>query len=358
MLRMVPLSQEGEDRRLTASLPHPQLLPMQRTLPASLYRDPAIYGREREAVFAAGWQFLGHDSEAPYPGDYIAGDVAGRPVLAVRGQDGMLRGFHNVCRHRAGPLVMDPRGSCGAELTCKYHGWRYTLDGRLRSAVDFGAAEGFDPRAFGLFPVALQSWRGFVFVNTDGKAAPLSDLTAPLDKLFDERGVVAGPATLRRSHDLACNWKAYVENYLEGYHIGAVHPALAAEVDALNYRVRMEGAVAVHEVPTLSGVNDGLWAWMWPNLAFNVYRYGLMVEHMKPIGHDRTRLEYLYFYDPETADMDAVLAASDTLTNEDKTICEAVQRNLDAGVYDWGVLSPRHETAVGSFQGRVAEALG
>lgn len=331
---------------------------MQRTLPARLYRDPAAFAAERTGVFAAGWQFLGHETEAPAAGDYMARDVAGWPVLAVRGKDGMLRGFHNVCRHRAGPLVMDAAGNCGGELTCKYHGWRYALDGRLRSAVDFGAAEGFDPREFGLHPVRTQTWRGFVFVNIDGQAAPLEELVAPLDGLFDTRGVTVGPATLRRSHELACNWKTYVENYLEGYHIGAVHPALAAEVDTAGYRVRMDGAVAVHEVPTLSGVNDGLWAWLWPNLAFNVYRHGVMVEHMQPVGHDRTRLDYLYFHDPETADMDAVLAASDTLTHEDKAICEAVQKNLDAGIYDWGALSPKHEVGVSWFQRRVAEALG
>ena len=331
---------------------------MQRTLPAVAYRDPAVFGRERTAVFAACWQFLGHEGEMPAAGDYLAGDVAGWPVLAVRGGGGGLRGLHIVCRHRAGPLVSDAKGNCGGELACRYHGWRYALDGRLRSAVAFGASEGFDARDFGLHPVRLETWRGFVFINIDGEAGPLCELVAPLDRLMDERGVTLGPATLRRSHDLACNWKAYVENYLEGYHIDVVHPALAAEVDTASYVVRMDGAVAVHEVPTHSGVNDGLWAWLWPNLAFNVYRYGLMVEHMQPIGHDRTRLDYLYFYDPARADMDAVLAASDALTHEDKVICEAVQRNLDAGVYDWGVLSPRHEIAVGWFQQRVSEAAG
>jgi choline monooxygenase len=331
---------------------------MQPTLPAALYRDPAVFQRERQGVFAAGWQFLGHEREAAGEGDYLAGDVAGWPVLAVRGKDGVLRGFHNVCRHRAGPLVGDGAGNCGGELTCRYHGWRYALDGRLRSAVDFGAAEGFDPRDFGLHPVRLEVWRGFVFVNINGQAGPLEDLVAPLGRLMDERGVTVGPATLRRGHDLGCNWKTYVENYLEGYHIDMVHPGLAAEVDTASYNVRMDGAVAVHEVPTASGVNDGLWAWLWPNLAFNVYRYGLMVEHMQPVGHGRTRLDYLYFYDPATADMDAVLAASDALTREDKVICEAVQKNLDAGVYDQGVLSPRHEVGVAWFQSRVAESLG
>ncbi len=331
---------------------------MQLTLPSRQYRDPAAYQTERRTVFAAGWQFLGHEVEAHQPGDYLAGDVAGQPVLAVRGPDGVLRGFHNVCRHRAGPLVADGRGHCGEILTCKYHGWRYALDGRLRSAVDFGAAEGFDPREFGLFPVRLQTWRGFVFVNLDGQAGPLEELVAPLERLFAARDMTLAPAILRRSHDIACNWKTYVENYLEGYHIPAVHPALAAEVDASGYKVRMDGAVAIHEVPTLSGVNDGLWAWLWPNLAFNVYRYGMMVEHMRPIGHGKTRLDYLYFYDPQTADMEAVLAASNQLTAEDVEICEAVQRNLDAGVYDTGVLSPRHEDGVAWFQARIAQALG
>lgn len=330
---------------------------MQLTLPARHYRDPETYARERTAVFGAGWQFLGHEAEVTEVGDYVSGDLAGWPVLVVRGSDRTLRGFHNVCRHRAGPLVTEPKGQCGGELTCRYHGWRYALDGRLRSAVDFGAAEGFDPREFGLHPVTVGLWRGFIFVNADGKAGPLEDLVAPMEALFAARGVTLAPATLRRSHDLACNWKTYVENYLEGYHISAVHPALAAEVDGSAYRVRMDGAVAIHEVPTLSGVNDGLWAWMWPNLAFNVYRYGMMVEHMRPIGHDRTRLDYLYFYDPATDDMEAILKASDLLTLEDKIICEAVQKNLDAGIYETGVLSPRHEDGVAWFQSQIARAL-
>lgn len=329
---------------------------MQQTLPAALYRDPLAYGRERAAVFDAGWQFLGHESELPAEGDYLASEAAGRPVVAVRAAGGEIKAFHNVCRHRAGPLTQDGRGNCGGELVCRYHGWRYALDGRLRSAVGFGAAEGFDPRAFGLVPVRLALWRGFLFVNLGGEAEPLEALLAPLDRLFEERGVHLPAASFRRSHDLACNWKTYVENYLEGYHIGPVHPALAEEVEVEHYRVTMHGAVALHEVPTRSGVNDGLWAWVWPNLAFNVYRYGLMVEHMRPIGHDRTRLDYLYFHEPG-ADLTAMLAASDQLTAEDKAICEAVQRNLDAGVYDIGVLSPRHEVGVGWFQSRIATLL-
>jgi choline monooxygenase len=330
---------------------------MQSTLPTRFYSDPTVYDAERRGVFAAGWQFLGREVELSAPGDYIAAEIAGYPLLAVRGADGQIRGFHNVCRHRAGPLVDDGIGSCGKELTCRYHGWRYALDGRLRSAVGFGAAEGFDPREFGLYPAAVQVWRGFVFVNADAKATPLAALVAPLEALFAERDIRMAPAVTRRSHDIACNWKTYVENYLEGYHIGPIHPELAAEIEVEDYRVTMHGEVAIHDVPTRSGANNGLWAWLWPNLAINVFRYGLMVEHMKPIGPDRTRLDYLYFHD-EGDDMAAVLEASDQLTGQDRDICEAVQRNLDAGVYQTGVLSPRHEGAVGWFQNRIAGLVG
>ena len=133
---------------------------MQRTLPARLYGNPDAWTRERAAVFGSAWLFLGHEGEAAASGDWIATDIAGHRLLAVRGKDGVLRAFHNVCRHRAGPLVEGASGRCEGELVCAYHGWRYALDGRLRAATGFGNADGFDPRAFGLLAVRLETWRG------------------------------------------------------------------------------------------------------------------------------------------------------------------------------------------------------
>jgi len=329
---------------------------MQATLPARLYGCPEAWVREREAVFGRAWLFIGHEAEATAPGDWIAGDIAGHRLVAVRGPDGMLRAFHNVCRHRAGPLVQGERGRCEGELVCAYHGWRYALDGRLRAATGFGPAEGFDPREFGLLQVRLELWRGLVFVNLDPEAAPLSELTAPLEALMVERGLDLAAPALRRSHDLACDWKVYAENYLEGYHIGAVHPVLAGELGAAEYRVRVEGDVVVQEAV---GVNDGpqagVWGWLWPNLGLNVYRDGAMIERMTPVGPGRTRLDYLFLNDGGEAALGEALGASDRLTKEDARICEAVQANLSAGAYDRGVLSPRHEAGVAWFQSRIAE---
>ena len=329
---------------------------MQVTLPARLYGCPDAWARERTGVFGRAWLFLGHEAEAAAPGDWIATDVAGHRLLAVRGKDGVLRAFHNVCRHRAGPLVEGASGRCEGELVCAYHGWRYALDGRLRAATGFGAVEGFDPRGFGLLEVRLEAWRGLMFVNLDAGAAPLADHVAPLETLLAERGLEIAAPALRRSHDLACDWKVYAENYLEGYHIGSVHPVLADELGSAEYRIRVEGDLVVQEAV---GVNDGpqagVWGWLWPNLGINVYRDGAMIERMTPTGPGRTRLDYLFLNDGGAAALGDSLEASDRLTGEDARICEAVQANLSAGAYDTGVLSARHEAAVAWFQSRLAE---
>ena len=328
---------------------------MQATLPARLYGCPDAWARERSAVFGKAWLFLGHEAEAPVPGDWVATDIAGHRLLTVRGKDGILRAFHNVCRHRAGPLVSGASGHCEGELVCAYHGWRYALDGRLRAATGFGAAEGFDPREFGLLTLRLETWRGLVFATMDGGRPSLEDHVAPLEALLAGRGLTMPAPALRRAHDLACDWKTYVENYLEGYHIDAVHPLLAEELGAAEYRVRVEGELVVQEAV---GVNDGpqagVWGWLWPNLGINVYRDGAMIERITPIGPGRTRLDYLFLSDGGEAALGESLIASDRLTAEDAAICEAVQRNLSAGAYDRGVLSPNHEIALAWFQSRIA----
>ncbi|HYC66809.1 aromatic ring-hydroxylating dioxygenase subunit alpha [Brevundimonas sp.] len=305
---------------------------MQATLPARFYGCPDAWARERAAVFGRSWLFLGHEAEAAGPGDWIAADVAGHRLLVLRGKDGALRAFHNVCRHRAGPLVEGASGRCEGELVCAYHGWRYALDGRLRTATGFGTAEGFDPRAFGLLGVRLDTWRGLVFATLDPEAAALDDHVAPLEALLTERGLSIAAPALRRSHHLACDWKVYAENYLEGYHIGSVHPVLAGELGSAEYRVRFEGDLVVQEA---AGVNDGpqagVWGWLWPNLGINVYRDGAMVERMTPIGPGRTRLDYLFLNDGGAGAAGEALEASDRLTAEDARICEAVQANLSAG---------------------------
>jgi len=320
------------------------------------YLGEAALIADRAQILRRSWQFVGHESQMAHAGDYLADVIGGAPVVVVRRETGELAAFHNVCRHRAGALVPDGQGHCEGAFTCRYHGWKYALDGRLRNAVDFGQAPGFDPRDFGLFPVRVETWRGLVFVNLDQGAEPLAAPTGPLQRY----ATPDVPLVERRSHLIGCNWKTYVENYLEGYHLPMVHPEFDQDIVVAEYKVEIEGEVIFHSAPARDGsVNAGFWAWLWPNLAINTYRHGFMVERMTAVAHDQTRLDYFYFFDPaRTDELADMFVVSDRVTGQDKQVCEEVHRNLAAGVYQGGVLSPKHEQSIAWFQDRVVEAVG
>ena len=330
------------------------------TLPARLYSTPEVYEAERRNIFGKSWLLVAHESQMAKQGAYVATAAAGYPIIAVRGENGAIRAFHNVCRHRAGPLADDGMGKCEGQLVCRYHGWRYALDGRLASARDFGPAAGFDPRDFSLLPLKCESWRGFIFVNMNESAEPLARTIAPLIAKTAHINFEALRFERQTTHDIACNWKTYVENYLEGYHIPLVHPFLNSAVDASKYEVDLSAPIVFHHAPPRDGSPvGGLWAWAWPCLGLNVYADGVLMERMWPLSATHTRLDYLYFFPDgiERAVMERNISASEITTDEDKRICESVQRNLNAGIYSTGRLSPKHEMGVRWFQKEVKRAL-
>lgn len=335
-------------------------IPAQETLSASLYRDPGIFEKERRAIFAKSWLLFAHESQFAQAGSYVAQTVAGFPLIAVKGEDGIIRAFHNVCRHRAGPLARDGAGHCDKQLTCLYHGWRYALDGRLANARDFGPAAGFDPRDFALFPVKCESWRGFIFVNLDGNAGDFEAQTAALEARMQHLPLGNLRKARTSTHDMRCNWKTYVENYLEGYHIPVLHPSLSASL-ARDYGTELKPpAIFYHATPADGAAVAGLWAWLWPCLGVNVYADGILMERMWPLDYQHTRLDYLFLFTDEASDADIAKQVQQSLvtTAEDIFICEAVQKNLDSGIYETGRLSPRHESGVAWFQHEVARAIG
>jgi choline monooxygenase len=334
-----------------------------RTLPASWYVEPSVWARERRAVFGREWLFVGHRRELSAPGDYLACDIAGWPLVVVVDGDGELRAHHNVCRHRAAPLVPDGRGRVPS-LVCRYHGWAYGLDGRLRAARDFGPT-GFDVAEVALGSASVGEWRGLVFVNLDldGTVPPLLDALGTFVDECRPYPMEDLVPTHEAEHDLACNWKAYADNYLEGYHIPLVHPGLNKEIDARRYVVDVDERHrwVRHSAPARDGaVNSGRWLWRWPNLALNLYPDAMNVERYDPVAPGRTRLRYSYsFREPGDRERnEAVIRMSSQVTAEDIAICESVQRNLASGAYDTGWLSPRHEGGVAAFQRWVREAVG
>ena len=329
------------------------------TLPAAWYRDPAQYEAERQAVFAREWLVFARSEEVAEPASALAGTVAGYPIVVARDGDGVLRGFHNVCRHRAAPVAPEGTSSCRGGFTCPYHGWSYEHDGSLRRARDFGDDPGLDPAACGLWPVQVGEWCEMVWVNLDPGAPPLLEDLGPFTAEAEGFPVDDYRFSHEVVHDLACNWKTYVDNYLEGYHVPFLHPELNRELDARNYRVELRDRYCIHSAPTRDGaLSAGRWLFRWPNLALNLYPDGMNVERILPAGPDRTTIVYTYFFtEPGTVAAKESERLSLLLMDEDRAMCEAVQRNLDAGVYDTGRLSPRHEGGVAQFQDLLRAAL-
>ena len=313
---------------------------MTETLPARWYWDPEVHERERHAIFRREWQVLG-----PAPESCLKGDIAGWPVLVVRQGDGSLRAFHDVCRHRASPLTC-----VGGAIQCPYHGWTYGLDGALKRPRDFGEEVG----DIALHPVAVAEWRGLVWVNLDVEAPfDLGTFAAECDG-FDLESFRLVSET---SHVLQCNWKTYADNYGEGYHIPFIHPELNRQLDMRTYRVDAHDRWTRHSASMRDGSPAaGVWLWRFPNLALNVYADGMNVERFTPLSPTTTRIDYTYFFRDGIADEEAIKLSHDLLA-EDGAICEAVQRNLEGGVYDRGVLSPKHESGLVLLQRLVREAL-
>src|SRR5689334_8712796 len=198
------------------------------TLPSRYYVDPKYLAEETTKIFGRTWQIVGRSEQVAKPGDYFTAELCGEPILLVRGAEKKLRGFYNVCRHRAGP----PAEGCGSRkvFRCGYHGWTYSLDGRLLNAPEMDGTANFDHSQFGLQSVPIGEWGAWVFVNLDAKAEALLPSLRELPKQAAKYGLETLKLANRREYVMECNWKVYIDNYLEGYHLPSVHPSLNREL--------------------------------------------------------------------------------------------------------------------------------
>jgi choline monooxygenase len=346
---------EPETRRNSAA-------PRSETLPADWYVDPAVYEAERRRIFARDWQLFARASALAGPGDYVAETIAGYPIFVLRDREGGLRGFHNVCRHRAARILAEGEGRAEL-LRCPYHGWTYDGGGRLKATPGFGEDAGFDRADYGLFPIRVESWRGLVFVNLDLGAGPLADGLGDMARHAEPFPLERYRFCRRQRYDIDCNWKTYIDNYLEGYHIPLLHPELNASVEFRSYRVENGDRICLHRANARDGAAyQGLWLWRYPNQSFAVYARGMNFTRVLPLGPDRTRLAIDFFFadlSPEAMPANEKdMAATCRVVEEDFPICAAVQRNFAAGIYSCGPLSPRHEAGLGYFHDLVEAALG
>ena len=341
------------------------------TLPASDYVDPAVFEREKSRIFGRTWQLVARADELARVGDLKPATILDEPVLITHGLDGKLRGFYNVCRHRAAQVVL-AKGN-RRSLQCPYHGWTYGLDGRLQVAREMDGTEDFDKADFGLQPIRVERWGPFIFANLDRDAPSLAEVMGAIPDEVSRAGYDVDRMQLveRRDYVINCNWKVYVDNYLEGYHIPIVHPGLFRELDYPSYRTETRTNYSIQHAPLKRPerirVNDPAddidYFWIWPNLMLNVYPDNFSTNLIVPLGPTRTMTLFeWYFRDPDGPGVrqriDETIAFSDEIQLEDIGICEAVQRGLRSSTYDTGRYSPSRENGVHHFHGMYAEAMG
>jgi choline monooxygenase len=338
------------------------------TIPSRWYTDPAFHVLDRDAVFARHWQCVGHLAELPEPGSFITATVAESPVIVLRDREGMLRAFYNVCRHRGGPLAT-ARSGCVKALTCQYHGWTYLLDGSLRGVPRWDRVDLFDKKDYGLVPLRVETWQDQVFVNLDPLGVPLDVALEAIAERIAPVRLDAMTFVRRIDYEVACNWKVYVDNFLEGYHVPYVHPELMKLYDFRQYRTETFEHYSLQWTPLAAGDapyeirpgDNAFYYCVFPNYMMNILPGRVQTNVVVPLGHDRCRVEFRFFYrDAAGAAAERAIADdldySDRVQREDMDICEQVQRGLGSRAYDRGRFSVDAEQGVHHFQERLRVA--
>ena len=331
------------------------------TIPSSWYTNKEFYDLELKTTFSRSWQLAARLDQVTQPGQYVTSDIAGEPVVTVRGNDGVLRGFFNVCRHHAAAVMTEPEGKA-AQLRCPYHGWTYSLEGELKGTPDFTGVCNFDRASNGLVPLDLTQWENWVFVKLNQ-----TDRSSITDFLGDELVQEISRLQLhdlhwfeRRHYSFDCNWKVFVDNYLDGgYHVPYLHKGLDSVLDYSNYMIEngknhclqwspivTEGAEA--QTGAVRTGDRALYYWIYPNFMINWYDGVMDTNLVVPRGVDQTEVIF-DFYFPDVVTEEArqknleSVAVGQRIQDEDVAICKSVQRGLNSRAYESGRLSVRRE---------------
>ena len=373
-----------------ATLAQPQTMPFADpdadwSLPGWLYTDPEFFDVEMARVIRPSWQIVCHDSDLADPGDYRTLAYLGENVVVVRGDDGEVRAFHNVCRHRAMRIVEGPSG-CAKKLVCPYHAWTYQLDGRLSGVPmkrDYPALNQAD---HGLVAVEVATWRGFVFVRLEDDGGPSpAQMMAP----YDAEVAPYRFEDMRRISDVRCreravNWKNVGDNYSDNLHIPVAHDGLTRlfgrsyAIEARPYVDKMSGYLTerpsanpweafyqrhLPNVPHLPDANQRLWLYykLWPNMAFDIYADQIDFMQWLPTGPTTCVLREMAFALPdESREMKLVRYANWRINRvvnaEDTWLIERVQQGMASSSYTAGPIGAS-EVCLRSFAAKIRDRI-
>ena len=339
-----------------------------RTLAQRYLVSAEIFAREQQRIFCAQWLCVGHQSQIAKAGDYLVQEVVGESLIILRDQNGEVRGYYNVCRHRGTQLCEPPSGQLGETIRCPYHGWKYGLHGKLVGAPHMDKVDGFDKAAHSLHNVNLAVWEGFIFVNLAEDPPPLETVFAPLAGKFTHWNLPRLRAARRIEYDVQANWKLIFENYSECYHCPLVHPALAqrtpydaAENDLCEgpflggfmpitrgHSLTMSGNACALPVGDNQGEDSHrvFYYSVFPNLLLSLHPDYVMVHQVWPHSPEHVTIicEWLFHPDAFLRDdfhPDDAVAFWDMTNRQDWHVCELSQQGIGSRAYRPGPYSPR-----------------
>jgi len=354
-------------------------------LPAWIYNDPDFFELEKRTIFRSSWQLVCHGSDMPDPGDYHSFDMLGESIVAVRGRDGEIRSFHNVCRHRASRLLDGPKGHCGGRITCPYHAWTYSLDGRLIGVPHRETFRDLKPELHGLVPLEQEIFMGFIFVRLEPGLPSVREMLAPyahelaayrLEELVPQGRVTFRPRTV--------NWKNVADNYSDGMHIDVAHPGLSRlfgnsyGIEAQDWVDKMWGGLQekpssnwserryqqlLPPVEHLPAERQRLWTYfkLWPNAAFDIYPDQIDFMQFIPVSPTETMIREIAYVHPDSRrEMRAARylnwRINRQVNKEDTTLIARVQAGMSSSSYTVGPLS-ENEVCLRSFTRRMHEMI-
>lgn len=314
----------------------------ERTLEAISYVDETQFRQEMEGIKRC-WNLLGPVSLLDKPGSTYATSFLGTPIFVRRGNDGITRCFRNCCPHRGGPLAWPGPSVCRV-LRCKYHSWTFRDDGGLLSITGFQDQLETDSLSLGELPLSESG--GLLYVANAGPPEPP---VTPL-KVQSRLGGRVAHLVGSRSYSAHCNWKIYVENWLESYHIQSLHGTLSAGIDLASYEVVSDRGWIYHSAQSRvlnKGRYAGFWAFNLPSSAINFFESGFSIEVVHPTTARETEIEYsFYSYDDDMSAAEAFMRSTDVVTVEDIRACEHVYQNVLCGSFSQGYLSKKREPSV------------